>query len=801
MTSKLDHLWRYSRPLFLFLFLLAASDAWGQAPDSINYQAVARDDQGKVLANEDLNVRMSVFKGSSNGTLVYEEEHSNVSTNQFGLFNLYIGGGNQTGGSAASFDAVDWGSDAHHIEVEVDAGSGYESLGSREFVSVPYALYAKSAGSGGGGGSLQSAYDGGNLIVVDSADIPVKMEYGNKTLFRADTGAVRMGHDLELNNLQLDVRYPNDNGPGPSILGASAPDVLPNLAFQSPFFQSSNTGVFGVGLGTRIATGVTGFSVHNNNTSGTPQDSIYGVTGIARDNLGKTSVGVSGLAQAYNDSVERSVGFFGQVDDQTTTDYQNDPFLAGGVFSANIDGPDTNLDTTFGAVGLGGFGGDHAIGVYGLGRGDTSLNNNTYGVIGRSGVSKDTNVGVLGHSEPLADGVALAGWFRFGTTLIDDTLQVNYGNPDSGEVLMAIDQDGKATWDSVPSGGTPLMPPSTNVNGNTIELAQGGALSIAQNGGSSEYFHASDGNPSLAVGHQEPIGSAGGSDVGLHVANEGANIGQLLISGGDNSGDHGAVLALSERLEDSDEGGELRYDAQLDRLILGREIGGSAPMLAVQGGSGSAQGVLIGATYAGTSVDPPQNGLLVEDTLGVGTTSPAHKHHIEGRTFSSEGFLTHDTAAYRYASPKARNEGIWGSEFRPSGSASGNRNYEVNGDGHAYFAPTNDSSLEMTASLELPDGAKVDSLVVHVHDRSSEALEIRVEKSSYGANSSSSTIPGTMLSSSVSGGAETLVADPAPFEIDKDEHLYRLRAIFPPGQGDQVRIANVRVHYSVTRTD
>ncbi len=233
---------RFFKCAFIFLplmILLPTSSLYGQAPDSINYQAVARNDQGDVLPNTNLSVRISVFSGGGGGTLVYEEEHSGVTTNQFGLFNLYIGGGGQTGGSASSFDAIAWGNDEHHIEVEVDAGSGYESLGSRKFVSVPYALYADSSGSGGGGaGTLQSAYEGGNTITLDTSNTPVRIESGLKPHLNVDSSAVRMGHANALDNTQLDVRYDAAPTPGPAIMGSSSPVVLPNSAFSGQGFRN-----------------------------------------------------------------------------------------------------------------------------------------------------------------------------------------------------------------------------------------------------------------------------------------------------------------------------------------------------------------------------------------------------------------------------------------------------------------------------------------------------------------------------------------------------------------------------------
>src|SRR5262245_21786914 len=135
----------------LIAFVLLAVLAHAQAPpQGINYQAVARNNNGSVIANSTLaSVRFSIYSGTPNGTLEYRETHANASTNGFGLFTLVIGQGTQTGGAQPNFAGIPWGSITAYIKVEVDNGTGYIDMGTTQFWSVPYALYAASSGSGG----------------------------------------------------------------------------------------------------------------------------------------------------------------------------------------------------------------------------------------------------------------------------------------------------------------------------------------------------------------------------------------------------------------------------------------------------------------------------------------------------------------------------------------------------------------------------------------------------------------------------------------------------------------------------
>jgi endosialidase-like protein len=124
--------------LSLLTLILISGVLFAQSPEAINYQAVARDGSGNLLKNKSLTVRLTVFEGNGGNTKVYEETHA-TSTNDYGLFNLRIGQGAATFGS---FGNINWATNENHLQVEVDAGSGYVNLGKTQFVSVPYAMHA-----------------------------------------------------------------------------------------------------------------------------------------------------------------------------------------------------------------------------------------------------------------------------------------------------------------------------------------------------------------------------------------------------------------------------------------------------------------------------------------------------------------------------------------------------------------------------------------------------------------------------------------------------------------------------------
>ena len=136
-------------------------------PEGFNYQAIARDASGKPIADKEISVRISMLNGEDGGFVEYIESHK-VRTDGLGQFSIVIGRGQKEKGS---FLSIPWGKGNQWMQMELDpdGGDDYIKMGKTQLMSVPYALYAKSAGidsamlanmigsSGGGGGCRQSA--------------------------------------------------------------------------------------------------------------------------------------------------------------------------------------------------------------------------------------------------------------------------------------------------------------------------------------------------------------------------------------------------------------------------------------------------------------------------------------------------------------------------------------------------------------------------------------------------------------------------------------------------------------------
>lgn len=120
------------------LAVLSVSESYGQAPQKFNYQAVCRDLSGNIIANQAVTLRMTIHDLSATGAVLYQETHA-VTTNNFGLVNVAVGAGTVVSGT---FATIAWGTGAKYLQIEVNTGSGYSSVGAPQLLSVPYALYA-----------------------------------------------------------------------------------------------------------------------------------------------------------------------------------------------------------------------------------------------------------------------------------------------------------------------------------------------------------------------------------------------------------------------------------------------------------------------------------------------------------------------------------------------------------------------------------------------------------------------------------------------------------------------------------
>lgn len=139
------------KSLLVLVAVLMSVVAMAQAPQKMTYQAVVRDNNGQLVSNGNVGVRITIVRGLETGAEVYSQTET-VRTNDNGLFTTMIGGD--------GFDAIDWGNGPYYLksEVDPDGGTNYILTTTQQMVSVPYALHA---------GTVDNIVGGVNITETD----------------------------------------------------------------------------------------------------------------------------------------------------------------------------------------------------------------------------------------------------------------------------------------------------------------------------------------------------------------------------------------------------------------------------------------------------------------------------------------------------------------------------------------------------------------------------------------------------------------------------------------------------------
>ena len=111
-----------------------------QVPQRIAYQAVLRNSDGTVMANQQVELQVLLHRTTATGDVLYSETHTKTTTNQ-GLVAFEIGAGTV---NAGTFSGISW-SDPIFLELKVrkQDQQSFTDLGTSQIVAVPYAFLAE----------------------------------------------------------------------------------------------------------------------------------------------------------------------------------------------------------------------------------------------------------------------------------------------------------------------------------------------------------------------------------------------------------------------------------------------------------------------------------------------------------------------------------------------------------------------------------------------------------------------------------------------------------------------------------
>ena len=130
--------------LSLFIIFLHYTNLNAQTNKGINFQGVARNSNGIILANKIIGLRLSIKNDSLNGVIEYQEIKS-ITTNAIGLFSVVVGSKQDRNIiSIGNFENINWSNTEKYLQVEVDVTGElyFSSIGIQKINYVPYAFYA-----------------------------------------------------------------------------------------------------------------------------------------------------------------------------------------------------------------------------------------------------------------------------------------------------------------------------------------------------------------------------------------------------------------------------------------------------------------------------------------------------------------------------------------------------------------------------------------------------------------------------------------------------------------------------------
>lgn len=125
----------------LLAMMMVASGVCVQAQNSglgFNYQALVRKANGLLLANADINLRVSLYPGQAATTPTWVENH-NVHTDASGCFGITVGKGTRQSSSVVSaFKDVNFAAVYYWMKIELQENGTYREISFSQLPSTPY---------------------------------------------------------------------------------------------------------------------------------------------------------------------------------------------------------------------------------------------------------------------------------------------------------------------------------------------------------------------------------------------------------------------------------------------------------------------------------------------------------------------------------------------------------------------------------------------------------------------------------------------------------------------------------------
>jgi hypothetical protein len=210
---------KFTQTALLLVVLCTTAKTYAQvsqAPDGIQFQALATDASGHPAAGRVIYVKDAIVAKTATGTIVYSETFK-VTASSAGIFTIVLGKGTYASG-VSSIANIDWANGPFFLNLKIaveptlptaswNVNNEYVDLGTSQFWSVPYAMYA---GNVKGADTKLNIADTANMLKPymkksDTASLSARIDANtNRVPYTGATKAVDLGaYDLTVNGMTV----------------------------------------------------------------------------------------------------------------------------------------------------------------------------------------------------------------------------------------------------------------------------------------------------------------------------------------------------------------------------------------------------------------------------------------------------------------------------------------------------------------------------------------------------------------------------------------------------------------------
>ena len=176
---------KYRLLIVVFCYILGnfTNYAFSQTNKGINFQGIARDNNGYIIANKSINIRISI-KADTNSSKNEYQEITPITTNVLGLFSLVVGSNeNNKIITVGPFENINWSKSEKYLQIEIDTVGdlSFIYMGTQKINYVPFSFYADNVGAQNINGVVGITQGGTGLDNIKDVKILYNIDKINNT--------------------------------------------------------------------------------------------------------------------------------------------------------------------------------------------------------------------------------------------------------------------------------------------------------------------------------------------------------------------------------------------------------------------------------------------------------------------------------------------------------------------------------------------------------------------------------------------------------------------------------------------